>query len=808
MSIDLAPLVYHIRRMAAAPVHAADADLIDRFARLHDESAFTDLIRRHGLMVWRVCRRLLGDVHTAEDAFQATFLVLARRAGAIRRPAALAGWLYGVALRVAHKARSTGYRQRRQTLMEDRDVAGPTDEPAAEANLRDLRRAVDEEVQRLPEVYRLPVILCCLEGHSQEEVACRLGWTAGSVKGRLERGRSRLHSRLQRRGVLPATALAAIGAARDAIAAVPAGLAASTLKAVSLSLMGEAPPAAAVLADGLCRTAPLTKLRNVLVLLLLAGMISAGVATFKLWARPSDPPPPPGARSGSDSTVDEQPRALFQVPLPPRTMMTVTLSADGKLLAVAPHDKTTVALWDVATGKEHTLKGNPFSVTALAFSPDGKTLATGTGSWLPDSAPGEIKLWDVASGKERATLGRLPKMILALAFAPDGKTLASASESVKLWDTTTGKEAADVPVHHPNSVAFAPDGKTLAIGSGVREDNTPGSVILWDTTTGKQRTTLKGHVGMVCCVGFTPDGKTLASADSRGTLKLWDAGTAKERASIRPPDDAHGSFWFQSFAFTADSKSVVATMMLGWPREERSALVLKVWDTANGKEQTIYQPKAKDSPVPVVVSGDATIVGLAGPPLDGPLVQPSAKLELWERRALAAPAPQPQGAGNGNKHAPAATIKAELEKLAGFWKCVGHERDGAEHLGKEASQVVQNEMLLFGATSANGPKLSRETYDGRSGHVIAGVVTLYPTTRPHGIDLTLETGPERDIGKTQPGVYAMEGDKLRLCWGTLGGKDRPTSLTHPQGRRPYRPAVCKRQSRGRVPQERSGRCAD
>ena len=214
-------------------------------------------------------------------------------------------------------------------------------------------------------------------------------------------------------------------------------------------------------------------------------------------------------------------------------MMSVTLSANGKLLAVAPHDKTTVQLWDVATGKQQTLKGHGFSVTALAFSPDGKTLASATGSWLPDGAPGEIKLWDVAAGTERASLVRLPTMVLALAFAPDGKTLASVSQTVKLWDVVARKEFADLPIKNPNSVAFAPDSKTLAIGNGVREDNTPGSVEFWDMTTLKKRATLEGHVGLVWCVGFTPDGKKLVTASWDNTASVWDVATGKVLATVQ-----------------------------------------------------------------------------------------------------------------------------------------------------------------------------------------------------------------------------------------------------------------------------------
>jgi WD40 repeat protein len=315
-------------------------------------------------------------------------------------------------------------------------------------------------------------------------------------------------------------------------------------------------------------------------------------------------------------------------------MMTVALSANGKLLAVAPHDKTTVQLWNVATGKQYTLQGNPFSVTALAFSPDGKTLATGTGSWLPDSAPGEIKLWDVATGKQRATLGRLPTMIVALAFSPDGKTLASASKTVKLWDVASGKERRELRPDdgHCWSVAFSPDSRTLAVGVGVLEDNTPGAAILYDVSTGQVRATQPGHKGAVACVAFAPDGKTLASADSRGTLKLWVVPTVKERASIRPPDGTFGSFFLQSLAFATHGKTVVATLMVGGP--PKPGPVLKEWNATDGKSLSTYRGTGKG--FPMVVSGDGTIVGLAGPDLEAPLVRPGGELEVWDRRVLLA----------------------------------------------------------------------------------------------------------------------------------------------------------------------------
>jgi RNA polymerase sigma factor (sigma-70 family) len=181
-----------------------DAALLRRFIRQHDEAAFATLVTRHGPMVHRLCRRVTGNATDAEDASQATFLVLVRNAASIRRPSALAAWLHSVAHRVARKIR----KRRPETHEPGEGQVDHHPDPLDELTARELLTVIDEEVQRLPERYRLPVVLCYLEGRTQEDAARLLGWTPGSVKGRLERARSRLHTRLTRRGLTLSAALA------------------------------------------------------------------------------------------------------------------------------------------------------------------------------------------------------------------------------------------------------------------------------------------------------------------------------------------------------------------------------------------------------------------------------------------------------------------------------------------------------------------------------------------------------------------------------------------------------------------------
>src|SRR5262249_3062071 len=156
------------------------------FAVRRDEAAFTALVERHGALVWGACRRALGHNQDAEDAFQATFLVLARKAGSVQWREDVAGWLYTVAVRVTRKVRDQA---RRRQALEREAIAMKLPEPPAEASDADLAAVLDEEIQGLPEKYRRPVLLCYLQGKTYTEAARQLGWTEGTLSGRLARAR-------------------------------------------------------------------------------------------------------------------------------------------------------------------------------------------------------------------------------------------------------------------------------------------------------------------------------------------------------------------------------------------------------------------------------------------------------------------------------------------------------------------------------------------------------------------------------------------------------------------------------------------
>jgi RNA polymerase sigma factor (sigma-70 family) len=253
---------------------ATDAALLERFRSSRDEEAFTELVRRHGGMVFGVCRRLLPNSHDAEDAFQATFLVLVRSGSAVRQLASVASWLYGVARRTALEARRAAARRKVKEAGAMRGSAVSTD------SCDDLREVLDEEIGRLPEKFRAPLVLCDLEGKTRREAAKHLGCPEGTVASRLAMARKTLGSRLARRGVtVPAGMITAVVGGEAASAAVPPALIGSTVRvAVGRAVV---PSGVAPLVKGVLTTMLLKKLKSGMVLALAAAVLAAGGNVFR-----------------------------------------------------------------------------------------------------------------------------------------------------------------------------------------------------------------------------------------------------------------------------------------------------------------------------------------------------------------------------------------------------------------------------------------------------------------------------------------------------------------------------------------------
>ena len=289
-----------------SPDHGpADRHLLERFVSAGDQAAFAALVQRHGPMVLGVCRRLLHDAHDAEDAFQATFLVLAHKARSLSRPESLGPWLHGVACRTAAQARRAARRRAR----EREAAAMPDTDPAAEVVWRELRQVLDEELGRLAPKYRAPLVLFYLEGKDTEEVARQLGCPKGTVQSRLARGRDRLRDRLVRRGVtLSVWTLALVLAEKAAPAAVPAALVEGTVQTAAMTAAatgaaGAIPATVAVLTKGVLRAMLLSKLKTLAAVVLAVALAVAGTA---VGARLALADKPAAAGQGADQKDEEK----------------------------------------------------------------------------------------------------------------------------------------------------------------------------------------------------------------------------------------------------------------------------------------------------------------------------------------------------------------------------------------------------------------------------------------------------------------------------------------------------------------------
>jgi RNA polymerase sigma factor (sigma-70 family) len=332
-------VVKHLRTLMAPATSQPlrDSDLLRRYTDHHDEAAFAGLVQRHGPTVLGVGRSVLGQTADAEDVFQATFLLLARKAAAIRRQESVAGWLYKVAYRLALRCKASAAHRRRHEALAPAQATTPSPD---ELTWRELQDVLYEELDRLPEKYRGPLVLHYLQGRTQEEAARQLGWAKGTLKGRLERARDLLRTRLARRGLAPGAALLAAALSPKVSVALPASLVHAVVQAArpSAAGAGSVPGPVARLIEGGLPMLTGTRLKTVTALLLTGGLIATAAG---LWAGPR---PDPGQEPRTIAKADAPAKGATKPDKPagPRDQggrkVTVTgrvLGADGKPVARA-----------------------------------------------------------------------------------------------------------------------------------------------------------------------------------------------------------------------------------------------------------------------------------------------------------------------------------------------------------------------------------------------------------------------------------------------------------------------------------------
>jgi RNA polymerase sigma factor (sigma-70 family) len=306
------PVLHYLRRvLSAAPAEGVpDAELVRRFAKLRDQAAFELLVWRHAAMVLRVCRGLLRDEHAAEDAFQATFLALARKAGSVGQSGALGGWLFRVARHTSLKVRQG---EARRTIREARRTSTRVGNgPAEDATRNELGPLLYEELDRLAAKYREPLVLCYLEGKTYAEAACALGWAPGTVSGRLARARDLLRRRLIRRGVAPAVAGLALLAVAPAAEAVPTVLVVATTRAAVAFGVGQSLAALALstpvvrLTEGVLHAMFLARVRLTAAVVLAVSLAVAGASVICVRAASAPPASTSAESEGGETPVAVQ----------------------------------------------------------------------------------------------------------------------------------------------------------------------------------------------------------------------------------------------------------------------------------------------------------------------------------------------------------------------------------------------------------------------------------------------------------------------------------------------------------------------
>jgi RNA polymerase sigma factor (sigma-70 family) len=587
-----------VRRVLSEPLAtSSDAELLERFLA-SEQPAFAALLDRHGPMVLRLCRRLVR-ADLAEDVFQATFLVLARKGHTLRKRNSLSCWLYGVATRLARRARlaESAYRRRELRAGEERRRTS-----AADGAREDLLGLLDEELRRLPEEWRAPLLLCYLEGRTQDEAAAQLGWSLSTLRRRLERGRELLRARMTRRGAsLPAGLLAT---ALTPPVAVPVSLREATLALPLADAAGAAIPAPVA---ALAAPAPvLAKLFACLSVLALAvGALTATALPHARQATPehvslaapeepdAEPAPPPvplprGAVARLGTLAFRHGRIVWGGFL--------TFTPDGKHLVSAGGGW--VRRWDARTGQALVNIGDGWrdgnAGTNLATA-DGRRAFVGTN--VPTGNGGSewmLAEHDLRTGKKLPTSRlefppntRSPHALPGF-LSPDGKFLVELGHLPSGGLTLWADRGAFLRYLRParggyTALAFPPDGKHVLAGA----DDHNFDLIELKTGARLRSFGIAAADNRVGRMAVSPDGKWLVTAGGRKApnpsiwphdnfVRLWDLKTAKVVRKIDFPEDGG----VESLLFTPDSRTLLVASRGG---DKGARAAVRSWDVATGK---------------------------------------------------------------------------------------------------------------------------------------------------------------------------------------------------------------------------------
>ncbi|HZU34257.1 MAG TPA: sigma-70 family RNA polymerase sigma factor, partial [Gemmataceae bacterium] len=611
---QLRPVVHRLRRLATrtGPVgNATDHQLLAQFIA-GDTAAFEMLVQRHGGMVWEVCRRRLAQDADADDACQAVFLVLAQKAGSIRKRHSLAAWLHGVAYRVAEDAKrqAAGRRRREQTPRPTR--AAP--DPVQEATWREVSQLLDEELRQLAEAYRAPLVLCYLEGQTRERAAIQLGWSLRTVERRLERGRALLRGRLERRGLGLSAVLLAGGlmprTTASANCLVPvARMACAGGTGISARVLS--------LADIAVKGMAVDHSRWALAALVAVSVLAAGASLTVRQSMSLHPPKQaataiPPFSEAKHATPPSMRVDRYGDPLPPGAIMrlgtlrfcqpgasNVAFSPDGRFVISGGADNC-IRFWDLRTGKDvRVLEGHHNTIDGIALSADGKLLASHTQN-------SDVLLWDVKTEKVKCRFHAPGQAIGWYALSPNGKVLATTSipiaktlrfpcpRTLRLWDTTTGRELPHSPLPGSYGVllqSFTPDSRALAVAG-------PGETVdFLDVATGKVKATFR-HEGGIYALAFSADGKTLLTGGVDGFIRAWDVATGRER---RRYGDGQGNV--VSIAVAPDG----TTLTYGTHRDG----LVHILDVSTGKDRVPPWKATDGCIVSIAYSPDSKRVAVA-----------------------------------------------------------------------------------------------------------------------------------------------------------------------------------------------------